>query len=72
MNYIYKLNTYNHFKIPKRNLFIQELFNNKIIYTWSMEEIELREQYPWDEKEEQESFIRCTEWLQENYPELLI
>lgn len=72
IEYTYKLNIYRDLNIPKRNIFVKELFNDKIINTWSIEEIESRWRWPWDQRKERESFMRCKKWLQENHPELML
>lgn len=57
---------------PKKNLFVQEWTENELLFTWSMEEIESRWRWPWDERKERESFTRCKQWLKDFYPELIL
>ena len=72
IEYTYKLNIYNDLNIPKRNIFVQELIDGKLDSTWSVEEI--CESWRWQYKiqDNQESFVRCKDWLKTNHPELLL
>lgn len=72
MSYTYKLNSEKFMEIPKRNVFVQELINDKIDSTWSVEEICERWRWPWDQRKGRESFVRCKEWLKTNHPELML
>lgn len=71
MSYTYKLNSEKFMKIPKRNVFVQELIDDKIDSTWSVEEI--CERLRWHScQDSQESFLRCREWLKQNHSELML
>ena len=72
MSYTYKLNSEKFMEIPKRNVFVQELIDDKIDSTWSVEEIGERWRWPWDQRKGRESFVRCKEWLKTNHPEFFI
>ena len=72
IEYTYKLNIYNDLNIPKRNVFVQELIDDKIDSTWSVEEICERWRWPWDQRKGRESFVRCKDWLKTNHPELML
>ena len=72
IEYTYKLNIYNDLNIPKRNVFVQELIDDKIDSTWSVEEICERWRWPWDERKGRESFVRCKDWLKTYHPELML
>ena len=72
MSYTYKLNSEKFMEIPKRNVFVQELIDDKIDSTWSVEEICERWRWPWDQRKGRESFVRCKEWLKTNHPEFFI
>ena len=72
MSYTYKLNSEKFLEIPKRNIFVQELIDDKIDSTWSIEEICERWRWQYKIQDNQESFVRCREWLKTNHPELLL
>jgi hypothetical protein len=72
MNYAYKLNSEKFMEITQRNIFVQELIDGKLDQTWSVEEICERWRWPWDERKERESYVRCKKWLKENHPEFFI
>jgi hypothetical protein len=72
MSYTYKLNSEKFMEIAQRNIFVQELIDDKLDSTWSVEEICERWRWPWDERKGRESFVRCKKWLQENHPEFFI
>lgn len=72
MNYTYKLNSEKFMDIPQRHIFVQEFIDGELFSTWSIEEIQSRWRWPWDQRIEQTSFMRCKEWLKENHQEMLI
>ena len=72
IEYTYKLTIYNDLKIPKRNLFVQELIDGKLDSTRSVEEICQKWRWQYYSQNSQESFVRCKEWLKTNHPELLL
>ena len=70
MKYKYKI--INVFTNKVRYIYVQEHIKNKLDVSWSLEEIQTRWRWPWDENNKRKSFDRCKEWLQKNHPELLL